>query len=287
MDRSRLKEYDSYPLSIRDIYVEPGFNCRMDFTPQSVKSLADSIQETTLQDPIWVQPITDAKSDPRNDPAYKHVKWRLLSGHRRLKACQIFLKWTEIPGRILSGLTEEEASIFNFIENFERKDLNMLEEALWIARIFPDSSYQFIAKKLKRYEAWVIARQRLLELPQCCLTAAAQGKLSLSDIDTLWHIDPERREQKAKQYLRVKFQEGRAPVISRRQITRKGPYPKADIYQMSTELMERFGDHPVTWAVAAGLGWVTRDITAEDLIRRIHNLIDHGTIEGMDESETN
>lgn len=274
----RLEQYDSFPITIREVFVQPGFNCRSDFTAQSVVDLADSIKETTLRDPILVQPIADSAVDPRSDSDYAHIKWRLIAGHRRLKACDVFLNWETIPGRIITGLTEEEAQILNFSENFERKDLNMLEEALWIQRVFPDTSPQVISRKIKKYDQWVTGRQRLLDLPECCHTAAAEGKLSLKDIDILWHLEPERREQKALQYIRTKTSEGRAPIVSKRQISQKGPHPKSEITEMATELMERYGDNPFIWAVTAGLGWVMRDIEAEDLIRRIDSLVKNGVV---------
>jgi ParB-like chromosome segregation protein Spo0J len=287
----RLEQYDSFPIAIRDIYVELGFNCRLDFTPQSVTDLAASVKEsggypTGLRDPILIQPITDAANDPRSNPDYAHVKWRLIAGHRRLKACDIFLKWEMIPCRIISGLTEEEAQILNFSENFERKDLNILEEALWIARVFPDVPAAVIGRRIKKHTGWVVGRQQLIELPLCCQTAASEGKLSLKDIDIIWHLEPERREQKAIQYIRTKTQEGRAPIVSKRQIQKKGPHPKSEITQMATELMERHGDHPIIWAVTAGLGWVTRNIEMEDLIRRIDSLVKTGTINEQDAGTT-
>lgn len=287
----RLEQYDSFPIAIREIYTEPGFNCRSEFTAYSVVDLADSIKESGgypsgLRDPVIIQPITDAANDPRKDPLYKHIKWRLIAGHRRLKACEVFLGWELIPARIMSGLTEQEAQILNFSENFEREDLNMLEEAMWIQRVFPDVPSGVISKKIKKYEGWVVARQRLMDLPQCCQTAAMEGKLSIKDIDILWHLEPERREQKSVQYLRTKFSEGKAPIVSRRQIQQKGPHPKSEILQMSTELMERHGDHPIIWAVTAGLGWVMRDIEMEDLIRRIDSLVKTGTINEQDAGTT-
>lgn len=279
----RLEQYDSFPIAIRDIYVELGFNCRSEFTAQSVDDLASSIKEsggypTGLRDPILIQPITDAAKDPRSDPDYAHIKWRLIAGHRRLKACDVFLRWEMIPARIISGLTEEEAQILNFSENFERKDLNMLEEALWIARVFPDAPAKVIGRRIKKHLGWVVGRQQLIDLPICCQTAAAEGKLSLKDIDILWHLEPERREQKAIQYIRTKTQEGRAPIVSKRQMNQRGPHPKSEITQMATELMERYGDNPYIWAVTAGFGWVMRDIEAEDLIRRIDSLVKSGKI---------
>lgn len=286
----RLKQYDSFPIPIVDIYVELGFNCRSEFTAQSVIDLADSIKENWanggLRDPVIIQPITDAAKDPRNDPDYTHVKWRLIAGHRRLKAWELFIQEERIPARIISGLTEEEAQILNFSENFERENLNMLEEALWLNRVFPDVSSKVVSKKIKKYEAWVLARQRLIDLPACCHTAAAEGKLSLKDIDILWHLEPQRQEQKAIQYIRTKSLEGRAPIVSKRQIHKKGPHPKSEITRMATELMERHGDHPIVWAVTAGLGWVTRDIEMEDLIRRVDSLVKNGTINGQDAGTT-
>jgi ParB-like chromosome segregation protein Spo0J len=53
--------------------------------------------------------------------------YRLVAGERRLRACRDILKWTEIPVRLYSELTEDERREIELEENLQRKDLTPYE----------------------------------------------------------------------------------------------------------------------------------------------------------------
>lgn len=172
----RLKEYDVFSIPVGDIYYDAEFNCRGEFTLQSVKDLAESIRENGLQFPIVVQP-------------YNTKPFRLLAGHRRYKAATTFLKWNEIPAQVRPKLTEKQARILNFTENLERKDLNILEEAKALANTFGrDASLRTVAAAIKRDTRWVHVRFKLLDLPDVVQTMAAAGQLSTTNICSIWRL---------------------------------------------------------------------------------------------------
>ena len=111
------------------IYYDAAFNCRGEFTLQSVKELADSIvQAGRLICPVAVQPWTE-------EPGFDY---RLIVGHRRFRAVTEFLKWTEIPAYVCEGLSDHEARMLNLVENLQRKSLNILEEAHAIQNLYPE-----------------------------------------------------------------------------------------------------------------------------------------------------
>ena len=127
----RLQQYDAYALPLDRIYYDADFNCRGEFTLESVMDLAENIrlrgkgvELKGLDFPVVVQPITDMAD---KQPAA--CDYRLLAGHRRFQAIKTFLKWHCIPAMIHAGLSDREARMLNFCENLERKDLNILEEA--------------------------------------------------------------------------------------------------------------------------------------------------------------
>ena len=124
------------------IYYDAAFNCRGEFTLQSVKELADSIaQAGRLICPVAVQPWT-------NEPGFEY---RLIVGHRRFRAVTEFLKWTEIPAYICEGLSDHDARMLNLVENLQRKSLNILEEARAIQNLYPKgSSVREAATELKQ-----------------------------------------------------------------------------------------------------------------------------------------
>ena len=56
-----LEQYQAYPIPVAAIYYDADFNCRGEFTLQSVKELADSIaQAGRLICPVAVQPWTNS-----------------------------------------------------------------------------------------------------------------------------------------------------------------------------------------------------------------------------------
>src|SRR3954470_19741025 len=105
-------------LEIKKIFSdEEGWNCRRQrLAPIDVQTIVDSIRENGLLQPIVVRPY--------NKDGYD---WMVVVGHRRLFSCKL-LKWTHIPGSV-KELTEDQAHSLNLVENLERKNLNMYQEA--------------------------------------------------------------------------------------------------------------------------------------------------------------
>jgi len=171
-----LEQYQAYPIPVAAIYYDVAFNCRGEFTLQSVKELAESIAQTgRLICPVAVQPWTEPGFD-----------YRLIVGHRRFRAVSEFLKWAEIPAYICDGLSDHDARMLNFVENLQRKSLNILEEARAIQNLYPNgASVREAAKELKQPTRWVWVRVRLLRMPEAIQQKAAAGLLSQSNLYTL------------------------------------------------------------------------------------------------------
>jgi len=152
-----LSQYKTWAVPVAEIWVDPKFNCRDTFLPDTVRKLADSIATEGLQYPVIVRPREVA-----NNPPYRY---ELVAGFRRFAAFKL-LKRVEIPAMVTETLTDYEAHKLNLLENLERKDLNILEEARGIRHIFPNGeSDGVIAKELGRTPPWVHRRTALLELP--------------------------------------------------------------------------------------------------------------------------
>lgn len=193
----RLKHYDTYEIPVAEIFYDESFNCRGAFTLQSVSELADSIGEIGLQFPVVVQP-------------WENGKLRLIAGHRRYKACTVFLKWDKIPAVVRSDLNEHQARLLNFTENLERKDLNMLEEALAIQAMYPEGiSLRKAAAELKRPTRWIHTRLRLTQLPEEVQQLAAAGRIVSTDIEAIWNLPEDERVEGAQQIIQLKSRPGK------------------------------------------------------------------------------
>ena len=179
----RLAEYDVFSIPVTDIFYDAEFNCRREFTLGSIETLAGSISKNGLQFPVVVQPWVG------DHP------FRLLAGHRRYVAAVRFLKWENIPASVRPNLTELQARILNYTENLERKDLNILEEALALGHTFNQGqSLRDIAEAIERDTRWVHVRQKLLTLPDEVQQQAAAGLLSSESINRIWTLETPQRQ---------------------------------------------------------------------------------------------
>ena len=94
--------------------IVPGNNDRKAFDPEALETLAASIREHGLAQPITVRPLGD--------------KFQITCGERRFRAISEVLGWSEAPC-IVRQLTDSEASAIMLTENTARVDLNPIEEA--------------------------------------------------------------------------------------------------------------------------------------------------------------
>jgi len=257
----RLERYDVFSLPVSQVYYDADFNCRGQFTLQSVEELAQSIDELGLQFPVVVQPAEEIE-----DFEHADYRWRLIAGHRRFRAVTTFLKWTEIPATIRSGLTDRQARMFNFTENLERQDLNVLEEARALGRLFPKgASLREAARELKRHTRWVQARFRLLKLPEEVQINVAAGTLSLVDVEVLSQFDSPEDQIKAAAKIAKAKRRGRHPSETKPGRSFRYRKTKAQINRMIAELIEHGLDGLTTRALAWAAGSISDDEFEEDI----------------------
>lgn len=259
----RIEQYDVFPVPVSQIYYDVDFNCRGQFTLASVEELARSIEELGLQFPLVVQPAEEVEGFKQEG-----FRWRLIAGHRRFRAVTTFLKWTEIPATVWRGMTERQAQLFNFTENLERKDLNVLEEARALGRLFPKGvSLIKAARELKRHTRWVHARFRVLKLPEEVQIKVAAGTLSLVDVEVLSQFDSPEEQIKAANEIAKAKRLGRKPSDGK--LSRKFRYrkTKSQINRMIAKLMDSGIDGLTTRALAWTAGSISDD-EFEDDIRR-------------------
>ncbi len=165
------------PLS--EITADDEWNCRMTMIPMTLRTLAKSIQDLGLQQPVVLDP-----------------KMKLIMGYRRFHAHKLLVKegheqFSKIKAIIQEeALDEEKAKILNLTENFHRKNLNMLEEAKAL-EYFKDlyhGNRQKIAKAVNMSDGWVQERLMLLKLPVEVQVEAAGGHITSVAIRELYRI---------------------------------------------------------------------------------------------------
>lgn len=138
---------------------------RSEFSEETLRELADSINELGI-----IQPITLRKS---GDDRYQ-----IIAGERRFRASQLAGKST-IPAYILEA-NDESTMEMALIENIQREDLNAMEIALAYQRLIEQYSLsqEQLSKRVGKGRATIANFLRLLRLP-----AAIQVALKEKEID--------------------------------------------------------------------------------------------------------
>src|SRR5881227_1413821 len=90
------------------------FQPRRQFAPNEIASLADSLRQHGMLQPVLVRAVG--------------LRYQLIAGERRLRA-SIEAQLHEIPARVLE-LDDQRVRELAMVENLQREDLNALEKAV-------------------------------------------------------------------------------------------------------------------------------------------------------------
>jgi ParB family chromosome partitioning protein len=138
---------------------------RRHFDEQALVSLADSIRERGLLQPVLVREAPDGR-------------YELIAGERRWRAAQL-AGLGVMPAAIRSD-TDAESLELALIENMAREDLNPVEEARACAALVEELGLtrEDVGKRVGRSRVAVSNLLRLLDLPDEALALLEQGRLS-------------------------------------------------------------------------------------------------------------
>jgi len=263
-----LPEYTAYAVPMTHVFVDVDFNCRGRFLPDSIVSLAENIRDTGLQFPVIIQPWDKAEG----------FDFRLVAGFRRFAACKA-LQMGEIPAMVTErDISEFEAHKLNLVENLERQDLNILQEAAGIRKLFPAGETSgVIAKELKRPRQWVYRRLGLLDLPYDVQLMFASGRLSQSDLDTVlsYRIEPKAAQEAAQKLLTATLESPATVKTMRKKLQRgrkvmDGRRKKAEI----SEMIDRMFDLGIDGLPTRVAAWCAGTITTEKLVSDLESVAD-------------
>lgn len=122
------------------------------FHEDELRSLAQSIQENGLLQPVTVR--------------REGGQYYLVAGERRLRACKI-AGMREIPA-ILSDCEPEDSAVLALLENVQRRDLQMFEQANAILSLIREwqITQEEAARRLGMSQSYLANKVRLLKLSQ-------------------------------------------------------------------------------------------------------------------------
>ncbi len=162
-DRSDLREV---PVSsLRPNRFQP----RQAFDEETLGSLAASIAEVGVLQPVLVRPIGDEDGRP---------VYELIAGERRWRAAKR-VGLTSLPAlvRDVSDLASMEQAV---VENLHRRDLNPLEEAAAYQQLLEDFglTHDQLAKRVGKSRTTITNLLRLLQLPPTVQKLVRNGELA-------------------------------------------------------------------------------------------------------------
>lgn len=201
-----MSRYTTTIIPLDRIFCDHEFNCRGRFSRSDCEGLKDSVADKGLEFPIHVQRYTE------NPEKYDY---RIVSGHRRWTACKM-LGWTEIPAIIREDLVDDVAAKdANLIENLQRTNLNMVQEADALSfYVMKGYSVNQIAERLNMSNGWVEVRRRLSRLPDFVRREAEKGIVNQNHIHQLWaHRDNPEKMSEMIRTLKERKEKGERVVV--------------------------------------------------------------------------
>jgi ParB family chromosome partitioning protein len=212
---------------------------RKDFSPDTLRELADSIKEQGI-----VQPLIVRERDG-------HLE--LIAGERRWRAAQL-LGLAEVPV-ILRQADDRAVLELALIENLQRENLNPLEEAHGYSQLIEQFQLkqEEVATKVGKSRAVVTNALRLLRLPASIQTSIREGRLSVGHAKVILGLASELNQKAAaeriiKDGLSVRQTEGLVARLLAREagtVTKPGQIttlPRdAHVASLENRLRERLG----------------------------------------------
>lgn len=154
---SEAEEPEYHPNEVVEIEVskiEPNrFQPRTIFDDEKIEELAQTIHTHGMIQPIIVRKLEDDR-------------YELIAGERRWRAVTS-LEWEHVPA-IIREMNDKETASVALIENLQREELTVIEEAKAYARLLELHSLtqEALAQRLGKNQSTIANKLRLLKLPE-------------------------------------------------------------------------------------------------------------------------
>ena len=177
MDNETEDSNSTVKLKISDI--EPNRQQpRKEFNEEALTELADSISKHGILQPLLVRPLPDGG-------------YQLVAGERRWRACRM-AGVSEVPV-VIKELTNSQVMELALIENLQREDLSIVEEAEGYKMLMDDYSFtqDEISKSVGKSRPSITNALRILKLPKEILSLLKENKITAGHARALLSFDNE------------------------------------------------------------------------------------------------
>ena len=225
---SKIEPTNVMPLS----QLTPGkFQPRKNFNQDSLKELAESIKAHGIIQPILVRMTSNNQ-------------YEIIAGERRWQAAKI-AKLGEVPV-VVKDISDSTALAMALIENIQREDLNVIEEARGIKRLIDEFNitHEAAAEAVGKSRAAVSNTLRLLSLCEHAQYALETNKIEMGHARAILSLSPIDQAMMCQKIVNQKLTVREVEKEVSEGTTKK-PTPKQskdhDIKRLENELSERFG----------------------------------------------
>lgn len=220
-------------VNIKEIHAARS-QARMDFDDKKLEELSISVREHGVLQPLLVRKVED--------------QYELVAGERRLRAAKkVGLKKVPV---VFFAADNEKAAEMGLIENIQREDLNVMEEAAAYKEMTEKYGHtqESLSKVLGKSRSYIANTLRLLTLEEEVKTAIEKGKISAGHGRALLAVKAEPRrkqlfEQIIKENLSVRQAEEAAKTLNEIRLKPKKKPRKTEnpfYKEMENKLRDRF-----------------------------------------------
>lgn len=201
------------------------------FEKEALNDLAQSIQSQGLIEPLIVRKITDHQ-------------YEIIAGERRWRAA-VLAKLTEVPC-LIAEYTDQQAAAVAVIENIQRENLNLIEEANSYHRLTQEFALnqEDIARLVGKSRSHIANLLRLLTLSQKVQEQLRTNHLSLGHARMLVGLTPQQQNSLTNAILRHRWSVRQLEKEVRRlksEANHANPPIDHDRFYLENQLAEQLG----------------------------------------------
>ncbi|MCH9697366.1 MAG: ParB/RepB/Spo0J family partition protein [Gammaproteobacteria bacterium] len=237
------------PTEVPIEYLQPGrYQPRTDIDSDQLQELASSIKEHGIVQPIVIRQLAVNR-------------YEIIAGERRWRAAQL-AGLHEVPV-IIRVLSDQDTLAVALIENIQREDLNVMEEAEAYQRLSKefDVTHQHIAQIVGKSRAAVTNIMRLMDLHHSVQALLREKSIDMGHARALLAVDQDSQAQLAKQVVKNNLTVRATEQIVKRHLSGKDQPDNTtkvekdpDIVRLENQLSEQLGTETKIQYAADGKG---------------------------------
>lgn len=226
-------------MHINVTYLQRGkYQPRIDLDEDALQELATSIKQHGVMQPIVIRPL--AKVLP-NSP----ITHEIIAGERRWRAAQI-AGLTHIPA-IMRPMSDDLAIALALIENIQREDLSVMEQAAALQRFHDEfgMSHSQIADVVGKARTTVSNLLRLNQLHDDVKQALNEGQMDMGHARALLSLSPKQQPVIAKKIIQGQLTVRQTEALVKDILNPKAPTQSREIdydrLRLNQHLSEQLG----------------------------------------------